>query len=81
MYLLLKTIHLLAVVVFLGNVTTGLFWKAHADRTRDPGIIAHTLHGIIRSDGLFTLPGAAIILVAGVATAEHGGVTGGCGRR
>jgi uncharacterized membrane protein len=74
MSLLLKTIHLLAVVVFLGNVMTGLFWKAHADRTRDPGIIAHTLHGIIRSDRLFTLPGAAVILIAGVATAQQGGL-------
>jgi len=73
MYLLLKALHLLAVVMFLGNVTTGLFWKAHADRTRDPRIIAHALDGIIRSDRLFTLPGAALIVLAGFAAAELGG--------
>ena len=40
MYLALKTLHLLAVVLFLGNIITGLFWKAHADRSADPRIIA-----------------------------------------
>jgi uncharacterized membrane protein len=72
-YLLLKAVHLFAVVIFLGNITTGLFWKAHADRTGDPRIIAHALDGIIRSDRWFTLPGAALIVVAGIATAEMGG--------
>jgi uncharacterized membrane protein len=72
-YLVLKAIHLFAVVMFLGNITTGLFWKAHADRTGDPRIIAHALDGIIRSDRWFTLPGALVIVVAGFAAAEVGG--------
>ena len=42
MYALLKFVHVLAVILFLGNVITGLFWKAHADRTKDPKIIGHT---------------------------------------
>lgn len=74
MYLMLKTIHIVAVIVFLGNTVTGLFWKAHADRTGDPRVIAHTFDGIIRSDRWFTIPGVVLIVVAGIAAAIVGGV-------
>lgn len=72
MYLGMKALHVLAVVLFLGNIITGLFWKAHGDRTGDPRIIAHTLEGIIRSDRWFTLPGVVLIMVFGVAAAIVG---------
>ena len=36
MYLWLKFLHVLAVVMFLGNIVTGGFWHRHALRTRDP---------------------------------------------
>ena len=72
MYLALKGFHILAVVLFLGNIITGLFWKAHGDRTGDPRIMAHTIDGIIRSDRWFTLPGVVLIIVFGVAGAIVG---------
>ena len=72
MYLALKVLHMLAVVLFLGNIITGLFWKAHGDRTADPRIMAHTLDGIIRSDRWFTLPGVFLIVALGVAAALVG---------
>lgn len=71
-YPLAKLLHVIAVIAFLGNVTTGLFWHAHAARTRDPGLLAHTMDGIIRSDRLFTLPGVVGIIVTGVAAAIYG---------
>jgi len=71
-YAWLKLAHVLAVILFLGNITTGVFWKAHADATRDPRIIAHALVGIIRSDRLFTIPGVIGIVAAGIATALAG---------
>jgi uncharacterized membrane protein len=71
-YLAMKTLHVLAVVLFLGNIITGIFWKAHGDRTADPRIVAHTLEGIIRSDRRFTLPGVVLIVVFGVAAAILG---------
>ena len=71
MYLLLKLFHVTAVIAFLGNITTGLFWHAHAARTRDPGFLAHTMDGIIRSDRLFTVPGAIGIIISGVAVAIY----------
>ncbi len=73
MYLALKLLHILAVVVFLGNVVTGLFWKAYGDRSSDPRIMSHTLEGIIRSDRWFTVPGVLLIVASGVALAVAGG--------
>lgn len=61
-------------ILFLGNIITGLFWKAHADRTRDPRVIAHTFEGIIRSDRWFTLPGIVVIVIAGLGGAVVGHV-------
>lgn len=71
MYLLLKLLHVTAVIAFLGNITTGLFWHAHAARTRDPKLLAHTMDGIIRSDRLFTVPGVIVIIISGFAAAIH----------
>jgi len=73
LYLWLKLLHLAAVVVFLGNITTGLFWHAHAARSRDPRLLAHTVDGIIRSDRLFTIPGVVVIISSGLAAAIIGG--------
>lgn len=72
MYLTLKLLHILSVVAFLGNISTGLFWHAHAARTRDPKLLAHVVDGIIRSDRLFTMPGVFGIIITGVAAAIAG---------
>jgi uncharacterized membrane protein len=73
-YLALKTLHILAVVLFLGNIITGVFWKAHGDRTGDPRIMAHTLGGIIRSDRWFTIPGVILIILFGLWGAVYSGL-------
>jgi uncharacterized membrane protein len=72
MFLLIKLLHIAAVIIFVGNILTGLFWHAHAARTRDPKLLAHTLDGIIRSDRYFTIPGVVGIIVTGVAAAIYG---------
>jgi len=72
LYLGLKLLHVLAVVLFLGNITTGVFWKANADRTRNPVVIANMLEGIIRADRLFTIPPIALILAGGIGAAVVG---------
>lgn len=74
MYQVLKLVHVVAVILFLGNIITGLFWKAHADRTRDVRFIAHTMHGIIRSDRWFTIPGVVVITISGVMAAIRAGL-------
>jgi uncharacterized membrane protein len=73
MYLWLKLLHILAVVMFIGNITTGVFWHKHAERTRHPRLIAHAMEGIIKSDRLFTVPGVVIILATGIFAAIKGG--------
>ena len=72
LYLGFKLVHIAAVILFLGNIITGLFWKMHADRTRSPQVIAHTFEGIIRSDRWFTLPSIIVILIGGFASAIVG---------
>jgi uncharacterized membrane protein len=73
MYPWLKLIHVLAVVLFLGNIITGVFWHKHAERTRDARLIAHTMAGVIKSDRLFTMPGVVLILASGIFAAIQGG--------
>ena len=66
MYLAFKLIHVIAVIIFLGNITVGVFWKAWADRTNNAAIIAHTMEGIIKADRIFTIPGVILIVIGGV---------------
>lgn len=73
MYLWLKLVHILAVVMFIGNVVTGVFWHRHALATRDARLIAHAMDGVIRSDRLFTVPGVVLIIASGVFAALQGG--------
>lgn len=72
MYLVFKLIHVAAVIAFLGNITTGLFWHRHAARTRDLRFLAFTMDGIIRSDRIFTIPGVIVITTAGLFGAING---------
>jgi uncharacterized membrane protein len=69
MILWFKLIHIVAVIVFLGNITLGIFWKAIADKSGDPRIISHTLRGIILADRWFTIPAIFVLVAGGVATA------------
>jgi uncharacterized membrane protein len=65
LYSLYKLIHVFAVIMFMGNIYTGLFWMNRANKTRDLSIINHTMKNVILSDKYFTLPGVIIILVGG----------------
>jgi uncharacterized membrane protein len=71
-YLVWKLIHVLGVVLFVGNITTGILWKVQADRTRNPALIAHACAGLTRSDRFFTMPGVLLLVVAGIAAAISG---------
>jgi len=74
MYIALKVLHVAAVVIFLGNLVTGILWKIHADQTKDPVIIRHTVAGLIRADRWFTIPGVVLILIGGFGGAAVGGL-------
>ena len=69
LYDLLKTLHLVGVVVLIGNVTITAFWKVFADRTGDPRLIAHAQHMVTVTDWVFTLGGIVLIYGGGFGAA------------
>src|SRR5580765_6530870 len=71
-YALFKLIHLLAVVIFLGNIITGLFWMHIAVKTRDLKIVHFTMKGIREADRYFTIPGVIFIVAGGILAAIFG---------
>jgi uncharacterized membrane protein len=75
MYVLFKTLHIIGVVVLLGNVTITAYWKVLADRTSDARLIAHAQHGVTVADWIFTLAGIVLILAGGYGAAAVGGLS------
>ncbi|HVO73860.1 MAG TPA: DUF2269 family protein, partial [Ignavibacteriaceae bacterium] len=72
-YLVLKLIHVISVVFFLGNITIGVFWKRFGEKNNDPKEIAAAFKGIIKADRLFTMPGVVGIIIGGFGAAGQGG--------
>ena len=72
-YFYIKLIHIIFVIIFLGNITIGLFWKVIAEKTKDPDKIAFAFKGIIKADKYFTMPGVIGITLFGVGLAMHAG--------
>ena len=63
---ILLAIHILSVVVFVGNIITAAYWKVRADRSGNLDIIAVTTQGLLRADYMFTLPGIVGLLATGI---------------
>lgn len=74
MYLVMKLLHVLAAVAFLGNIALGVFWHRLAMRTRDPRILGFTIDGVIQSDRWFTVPGVVLLVATGIAAAILAGL-------
>ena len=74
LYTWLKLFHIIAVIIFLGNIFTGLFWMRIAVKTKDVRIIHHSIRGVMLSDRYFTIPGVIFIIIAGIFTALVGNV-------
>jgi uncharacterized membrane protein len=55
MYLAFKIIHLLGVVLFLGNIIVTAVWKTLADQTREPRTIAYAQRLVSVTDWMVTL--------------------------
>lgn len=62
-YTAFKIIHVLGIVLFLGNIIITAFWKTIADRTEDPRIIAYAQRLVTLTDWVFTAGGVALILI------------------
>jgi uncharacterized membrane protein len=64
-YLLLKSLHLLGVIIFLGNIIITGFWKVMADRTKDLKIAAFAQRQVTLTDFVFTTGGVALTFLTG----------------
>jgi uncharacterized membrane protein len=69
-----KVLHLLGVVLLLGNVTVTSIWKLYADRSRDPRIIAFAQRLVTVTDWFFTLWGILLLLIGGYGAAWEAGM-------
>lgn len=66
MFQVLLVLHILAAIVFVGNIITAAFWKLQADRSGNPATIAATARAVLLADYLFTVPGAVGVVVTGI---------------
>lgn len=64
-YLWLKVLHIVGVVLFLGNIIITGWWKNMADRTKNAQVIAFAQRQVTVTDWLFTAGGAVILTIAG----------------
>jgi len=58
-YLVMKTLHLVGVILLMGNVTVTFIWKLFADRTRNPEIVAFAQRLVGWNDWAFTVWGSS----------------------
>ncbi len=65
-YLTFKTIHVLAAIVFVGNIVVTGVWKGLADRTRSREVITFAQRLVTITDYLFTGGGAVVVLMTGL---------------
>ncbi|MBK5964938.1 hypothetical protein CCR95_12810 [Thiocystis minor] len=73
-YTLLKTLHLLGVVLLVGNVIVTLVWKLAADRSGDPRVVAFGQRLVTLTDWWFTVGGVVLILLGGYGAALVAGL-------
>lgn len=65
----MKSLHLLGIVLFLGNIIVTGWWKTMADRTDNPVVIAFAQRQVTVTDWIFTAGGVALVLLGGVGNA------------
>lgn len=73
-YSAFKVVHLLGVVLFLGNIIVTAMWKALADQTKDARIIAFAQRLVTRTDWVFTLGGVLLLLIGAYGMVLVGGL-------
>lgn len=72
-YFHFRFLHVLGVVLFLGNIVISAMWKLRADRTGNPAVMAYAQRLVVRTDKLFTLPGFLLVLLTGFALVTAAG--------
>lgn len=65
MYATLKTLHLIGVVLLIGNVTVTAVWKVFADRTGDARVMRFSQRLVTITDWSLTLSGILLVTLGG----------------
>ena len=73
-YLAFKVVHILGVVLFLGNIVVTAVWKTLADRTREPRTVAYAQRLVTLTDWTFTAGGVALLLIGAYGMVWAGGL-------
>lgn len=73
-YQVLKYLHILGAVIFVGNITITAWWKSMADRTQAPAIVAYAQRQVTLTDFVFTLSGVLLLAVTGYTMAGIAGL-------
>jgi len=63
--LTLKYLHILGIILLLGNVVVSAWWKIMANRTKDIKVIRFAQRQVTLTDYVFTLSGALLTVIAG----------------
>ena len=64
---ILLVLHILAAIIFMGNIITAAFWKVRADRSGNLETMALTTRAVLLADNVFTGPGILVLLGTGIA--------------
>jgi uncharacterized membrane protein len=80
-YFAFKLVHIVGVVLFLGNIIVTGVWKALADRTGEPRVIAYAQRLVTVTDWVFTLGGIVLILIGAYGMVAVGGLDGSSGAK
>jgi uncharacterized membrane protein len=67
------TLHLIGVLLAVGNIVTAAFWKVRADTSGNPAVIHYATRNVMLADYVFTIPGLILIVVSGGIMAERAG--------
>ncbi|GHG76370.1 DUF2269 domain-containing protein [Comamonas sp. JC664] len=71
----LKLLHLVAVVVFLGDIVVTAVWRLMADRTREPRVMAYALRLVQVTDKYLLVPSVFALALTGMARAHLQGIS------
>ncbi|MEE9314220.1 MAG: DUF2269 family protein [Rhizobiaceae bacterium] len=70
-YNTLKIMHLVGLIMFMGNIIITGWWKIMADRTGDYRVIAFAQRQVTVTDWIFTAGGVFILLIAAFGMVSH----------
>jgi uncharacterized membrane protein len=73
-YEFFKMVHVLGIVIFLGNIIVTGVWKYRADATSRPEVIAFAQRLVALIDWIFTFGGVILILIGGFGMVHVAGI-------